>query len=60
MRLISSYIFLHVVPSKICAKDIFPHFLAFFALFILQKDPIFGIFILDMASKLLLDAFNLH
>ena len=46
-----------VVSSKIDAENIFPHFLAIFALFRLQKDPIFGIFIIVMAPILLLDAF---
>ena len=51
---------MHVVPSKIDAENNFPHFLAIFALFKLQKDPIICIFILDMAPKLLLDTFNIH
>ena len=48
------------VPSKIDAENNFPHFLAIFALFKLQKGIIFGIFILDMLPKLLLDALNIH
>ena len=51
---------MHVVPSKIDAENNFPHFLAIFALFKLQKEIIFGIFILDILPKLLLDAFNIH
>ena len=43
--------------GKIGAKNIFPYFLAIFPLFRLQKDLIFGIFILDLAPKWLLDAF---
>ena len=67
MCLISSFIwcnfhnvFVHVEPSKICAKNIFPHFLAIFALFELQKCLIFSSLILDLSSKWLLGAFNIH
>ena len=51
---------MHVVCSKIGAENIFPHFLAIFALFKLQKALIFGIFILDLSPKWLLNAFNIH
>ena len=51
---------MHFVPSKIDAENNFCHFLAIFALFKLQKGIIFGIFILDMLPKLLLDALNIH
>ena len=37
-----------------------PHFVAIFALFKLQKALIFGIFILEMSPKWLLNAFNLY
>ena len=46
--------------GKIGAKNVFPYFLAIFALVRLQKDLIFGIFILDLVPKLLLDVFNIH
>ena len=51
---------MHVVSSKIDAENIFPHFLVIFALFKLQKGLIFGILILDLSLKWLLDAFNIH
>ena len=51
---------MYVVASKIDAENIFSHFLAIFALFKLQKGLIFGIFILDLSPKWLLDAFNIH
>ena len=51
---------MHVVFSKIDAENIFPQFLVIFALFKLQKGLIFGIYILDLSQKFLLDAFNIH
>ena len=41
-------------------KMFFLHFLAIFALFKFQKDLIFGIFILDLAPKWLLDEFIIN
>ena len=46
--------------SQIDPENIFPHFLAIFALFKLQMGLIFGIFTLDLSQKWLLDAFNIH
>ena len=51
---------MNVVASKIADENIFTHFLAIFVLFKLQKGLIFGIFILDISLKWLLDAFNIH
>ena len=62
-RIYFAYIFLflkNATPIKIHAEYIFPHFLAIFALFKLKKGLIFGIFILDLSLKWLLDAFNIH
>jgi len=50
----------HVVPSKIDAELLFLHFLAIFELFKFTKGLIFGIFILDLPPKWLLDAFNIY
>ena len=47
-----------IIPNE--RRDNFPQFLAIFALFKLKKGIIFGIFILDMLPKLLLDALNIH
>ena len=52
--------FVQVVYFKIEVKNIFLHFLVIFELFKFQKGLIFGIFILDLAPKWLLDAFNIH
>ena len=52
--------FVHVVSFKIDVKNIFLHFLVIFELFKFQKGLIFGIFILDLALKWLLDALNIH
>jgi len=49
----------HVVSSKIDAENVFLD-LMIFALIELQKGLIFAIFILDLAPKWLLDAFNIH
>ena len=51
---------MHVVWPKNDAENIFPQFFAIFAPFKLQKALIFGIFILEMSSKWLLDAFNIN
>ena len=51
---------MHVVWPKNDAEHIFPQFFAIFAPFKLQKALIFGIFILEMSQKWLLDAFNLY
>ena len=51
---------MHVVSSKTDVENIFPHFLEIFALLKLKKGLIFGIFILDLSQKWLLDAFNIH
>ena len=52
--------FAHVFSSKIDAELFFLHFLAIFALFKFTKGLIFGIFILDLPPKWLLDAFNIN
>ena len=50
---------MNVVPSKIDAELLFFHFLAIFELFKFTKGLIFGIFILDLSPKWLLDALNI-
>ena len=60
-RINFTYIFfLNATPLKNDAENIFPHFFAIFALFKIQKALIFGIFILEMSPKWLLDAFNIY
>ena len=52
--------FRHAVPSKIYDENWVGPFLVIFAHNKLKKGLIFGIQILDMCSKWLLDAFNIH
>ena len=52
--------FVHVISFKIDVKNIFLNFLVIFELFKFQKGLIFGIFILDLASKRLLNAFFIY
>ena len=52
--------FLHVVPSKIYSEKKFTTFFGHFAPFKLKKGLIFGILILYLCSKWLLNAFNIY